>query len=111
MTLEGRVFRVIVRPRDRASVLVYYGPRWHVRAFLRSQGIRPTRSGFEAELQFPFNRRLHCYRLSGDDHLKIRRLRLPRITWGRLALYAMGQAQWSWTIRQADAPARRGSLA
>jgi hypothetical protein len=59
--------------------------RDELRAWLRARRIRPEAGAFTHILPPPCME-LATYRLSGDEHLKILALGLPRITWGALML-------------------------
>lgn len=78
---------LVVGADERHSFLVAESER-ALRKFLRGAGIQPASRGFSYILPPPCIR-LSTYRLAGDQHIRIAAMKLPRITWGELALHLL----------------------
>jgi hypothetical protein len=82
------MLRLVESKDERHSYLASSEGEREIRAFLKAQGLRAYRGSF-GYIRPPAGCRLSCYRLEGDEHLQIRALKIPRITFSQLALYVL----------------------
>lgn len=69
-----------------------------IRELLRELGVKPLRPKF----RHFFPRRLSSYELRGDAHLAAIALPLPRVTFGRLALFITGGCSLGYLFHQGE---------
>lgn len=99
------MLRLVAGLDGRHSFLVSSEGVREIRAFLRANGFRPHKPGFDFIKTAPFLR-LACYRLSGDEHYQVAALKVPRITWGNLSLYLIQAVHLTGSAFRRARPAR-----